>query len=120
MKTILVAEDDVFLANAYRVKLEKEGFTVHISSNGKDALDFIQKNHTDLVVLDLIMPIMDGFTVLKEVKSNPDTKNIPVIIASNLGQKEDIEKSKELGATDYILKSDISIKDLVVKIQSYL
>lgn len=120
MKTILVAEDDVFLANAYRVKLEKEGYTVHISPNGQDALEYIKKNLPDLVILDLIMPMMDGFTVLKEVKSSAVTQHIPVIVASNLGQKEDIDKSKELGATDYILKSDISIKDLVIKIQSYL
>lgn len=115
---VLVAEDDNFLANAYRVKLEKEQFTVFLATNGSDALSLFQKESPDIVILDLIMPEMDGFSVLKEIRSK--NKEIPVIVASNLGQKEDIDKSKALGATDYIIKSDISIQDLVKKIQSYL
>lgn len=115
---VLVAEDDNFLANAYRVKLEKEGFTVFIASNGVEALQIIQDEKPNIVILDLIMPEMDGFAVLKDMRTT-DTKT-PVIVASNLGQKEDIDKSKTMGATDYIIKSDISIQDLVAKIKTYI
>lgn len=115
---VLVAEDDTFLANAYRVKLEKEGFQVFIAPDGKEAMMIFQNEQPDIVILDLIMPEMDGFSVLKEIRASQS--KIPVVVASNLGQKEDIEKSKELGATDYIVKSDISIQDLVSKIKSFL
>lgn len=120
MSKVLIAEDDAFLANAYRVKLTKAGFDVRMAMNGKEALQTLEEFSPDIILLDLVMPVLDGFSTLAEIKKNDKWKKIPVIISSNLGQKEDIEKGKNLGATDYIVKSNISINDLADKINEVL
>ncbi|MEI6532831.1 MAG: response regulator [Candidatus Roizmanbacteria bacterium] len=120
MKKILVVEDDKFLGSAYKVSLLKAGFEVKLAINGVDALKILNSFMPDLIILDIVMPIMDGFTTLKEIKSNDTFKSIPVIIASNLGQKEDIDKGKELGAVGYIIKSDIRLETIVQKINEIL
>ena len=120
MAKILVSEDDQFLSNAYRVKLTKAGFEVKIATDGKETLNELKNFTPDLIILDLVMPIMDGFTALEEIKKNDKTKNIPVIIASNLGQKEDIERGIKLGAVDYIIKSDLSLDALIAKINKII
>ncbi|SRR5258708_721253 len=120
MKKILVAEDDKFLASAYRVKLTKAGFDVQIAGDGNEALTILKTFIPDLILLDLMMPIKDGFATLQELKANDAWKNIPVIVASNLGQKEDMDKSKELGATDFIIKSDLSLESLIEKINTII
>ena len=112
MVKILVAEDDKFLASAYRVKLSSEGYEIKMASDGQEALDIMETFTPDVILLDLIMPVKDGFSVLEELKKNDKWKNIPVIVASNLGQKEDIDKSMQLGATDYFVKSDMHIDRL--------
>ncbi|MBI3485520.1 response regulator [Candidatus Daviesbacteria bacterium] len=116
MSKILVAEDDKFLANAYRIKLTKAGFEVMMVGDGEEALAALNKFIPDLILLDLVMPKKDGFAALQEIKKDERLKNIPVIIASNLGQKEDIEKGLKLGAIDFIIKSDLSMDELVKKI----
>ena len=83
MKKILVAEDDKFLANAYRVKLTKSGYEVKMASDGEDVIKALSEYTPDLIILDLMMPKVDGFTVLKEVKNNDRWKNIPILVASN-------------------------------------
>ncbi len=120
MAKILVAEDDKFLANAYRVKLSKGGFEIKIASDGQEALDSLEAFTPDVILLDLMMPVKDGFAVLEELKKNDKWKKIPVIVASNLGQKEDIDKSMALGAVDYIVKSQIPINDIIAKINNAL
>src|SRR5579859_1648359 len=120
MKKILIAEDDKFLASAYRVKLSKAGFEVQIASDGNEAIELLKTFTPDLILLDLIMPVKDGFSTLQDLKANDMWKNIPVIVASNLGQKEDMDKSKQLGATDFIVKSDLSLDDLITKINTLL
>lgn len=120
MSKILVAEDDFFLANAYRVKLAKAGFEVKIARDGQETIDSLSTFIPDLIILDLIMPVKDGFTALSEIKANDAWQKIPVIVASNLGQKEDIDKSMALGAIDYIVKSDQSINSVVEKINNIL
>lgn len=117
MKNILVAEDDRFLANAYRVKLTKAGFNVTIASDGAETVELLRKSMPDVLILDLVMPKKDGFTVLAEVKKDPVLSKVPVIVASNLGQKEDIDKAKSLGANDYIVKTDMSLNDIIEKIK---
>ena len=116
MKKILIAEDDKFLANAYRVKLEKEGYETAIASNGEEVFQILKGGVPDLIILDLIMPKKDGFTTLREINAMDEYKNIPVIIASNLGQQEDIDRGMELGAKGYIIKSDMSMEGLVKQI----
>ena len=120
MAKILVAEDDKFLANAYRVKLTKAGFDVQIAQDGQEALSAMKAAKPNLLLLDLMMPVKDGFATLTEMKKDPELKNIPVIIASNLGQKEDIDKGMALGAVDYVVKSDLSLDTLVKKIQGFI
>lgn len=120
MKKILVAEDDQFLANAYRVKLTKAGFEVQMARDGQEALTALQTFTPDLILLDLIMPVKDGFTTLQELKANPAWQQIPVIVASNLGQTEDMEKSRQLGAADFVIKSDLSLDSVIEKINNLL
>jgi two-component system, OmpR family, alkaline phosphatase synthesis response regulator PhoP len=120
MKKILVAEDDQFLGNAYRLKLEKSGFEVKIARDGKEAMEMLLTFTADLILLDLMMPTVDGFAVLEHLQKNEKLKHIPVIIASNLGQKEDIDRGMKLGAADYVVKSDLSLEELMKKINIHI
>lgn len=120
MKKILVVEDDKFLASAYRIKLAKAGFDVQLALDGNEAFARLETFFPDLILLDLIMPVKDGFTTLAELKADARYKAIPVIVASNLGQKEDIQKSMALGASDFIVKSDISLELVINKINGLL
>ncbi len=117
---LLVAEDDQFYANLYRTKLEKEGFGVVVASNGTETLELLRKNTPNLIILDLVMPEMDGFEVLKKLKEEKDLRDVPVIILSNLGQPEDIERAKELGVFKYIIKSNVSIHQMVESVEEAL
>ncbi|KKS90217.1 MAG: Response regulator receiver domain protein [Microgenomates group bacterium GW2011_GWC1_43_11] len=120
MPVILIVEDDTFLSSTYRLKFTKVGFTVYIAMDGQEAINILQNVRPDVILLDLVMPVKDGFTVLSEVKANDQYKTIPVIVTSNLSQKEDIDKAKGLGAADFIIKSDVSLDDLVKKVQNLL
>lgn len=117
---ILVAEDDVLYAKVYMNKLVKEGYLVTVVGNGTDALKKAKEIMPDLMLLDLIMPEMDGFEVLKKLKQDPETKKIRVVVMSNLGQDSDISKAKELGAEEYFVKTNMSIMDVMEKIRSYV
>lgn len=120
MQKILIAEDDTFLSNAYRIKLTKLNYDVTIAADGEQVMKYLADITPDLILLDLIMPVKDGFDTLKEIRMQPKFKKIPIVVASNLGQGEDIAKAMDLGATDYIVKSDLSLQELVDKIHSYL
>lgn len=120
MKKILIAEDDQFLSDAYVAKLTFEGYEIETAMDGEEALLTLQTFKPDLMILDLVMPKLDGYMVLTEIRKNDEFKNLPVIVASNLGQKEDIEHAKALGATDFVVKTDLSIKDLVEKVKRLL
>ena len=120
MKKILIVEDDNYLTNAYRVKFTKVGFEVKNAFDGDEALDLLKTFMPDLILLDIIMPKKDGFATLTEIKANEKWKNIPVILASNLGQKEDIDKGIRLGATDFFIKTDFTLNNLIEKINGIL
>lgn len=120
MKKILVVEDDEFLANAYRVKLTKAGFDIRIASDGEVALTLLESFVPDLVLLDLVIPKKDGFAVLEEIRANKKWQNLPVLIASNLGQKEDIERGMRLGANDFVIKSELSLDEVIKKIHGFV
>lgn len=120
MNKILVAEDDKFLASAYRVKLEKAGFEPIIVGDGEKVINTLKTTIPDLIIMDLIMPIKDGFQALSEIKLNESWKKIPVIVSSNLGQKEDVDRAMNLGATDFIVKSNLKLEDLIQKIYKIL
>jgi len=116
MAKILIAEDDKFLSTAFQIKLTKLGYEVKIAGDGNEVLEILKTFTPDIILLDLIMPVKDGFGVLEELRAN----KIPVIIASNLGEKEEIDKGLSLGAKDYIIKSNMSLEDLDKKIKSYI
>lgn len=120
MAIILVAEDDKFLADAYKTKLTKLEHEVIIAKDGVEVLSILSKTIPDLIILDLMMPKKDGFQVLEELKAKPEWKNIPVIVASNLSEPEDIKLGQKLGAEDYIVKASMSIDELAEKIKSVL
>lgn len=117
MKKVLIAEDDRFIASAYRVKLTKAGYDVLVVGDGVEAIKNARDFKPDIIILDLVMPIKDGFATLVELKKDPLLASIPILVSSNLGQKEDINRAMKLGAADYVVKGNISISDMVAKIQ---
>jgi two-component system, sensor histidine kinase and response regulator len=120
-KKVLIVEDDRFLREIATQKLEAEGLTVISATGGKEAVDHLNANERpDIIVLDLILPGMSGFEVLEKIKQNESLKNIPVIILSNLGQEEDIEKAKKLGAVDYLVKAHFSFAEIIKKIHDVI
>ena len=116
---ILIAEDDKFIASAYRVKFANQGWDVTMASNGQEVIEQLKVHHPDLILLDLIMPIMDGFEVLEQLQKN-SSNQVPIIVASNLGQKEDKDRALKLGAIDYFVKSDMTLETLIGKIKQHL
>ncbi len=119
-KLVLIAEDDKYISIAYKDGLSRAGFDVIIAMDGVEAITKINSDKPDLILLDLIMPIKNGFEVLDEIKKDPKINKIPVIVLSNLGQDTDISKGKELGAVDYLIKSDFSMKEVIEKLKFYL
>lgn len=119
-KTVLIIEDDLFLVKAYQVKFQKEGIETKIASDGKEALALLEKEPPAVVLLDLMLPGISGFTVLEAIRKNDKWKNVPVLILSNLGQPQDIERGKDLGVKDYIVKANIKISDIVAKVKQWL
>lgn len=119
-QVILVAEDDKFYANIYKVKLTKEGYEVMLAENGEQALKLAREKKPDLILLDLIMPVKDGFETLKELKADSSLRDVKVVVSSVLGQEEDIKKAKDLGADGYLVKTDVSIQEMVDKMKEYL
>ena len=117
---ILIIEDDKFLRELIAKKLIKEGYDVEEAIDGEEGLKKIQEVNPDLVLLDLILPGIDGFQVLKEAKENHKTENIPVVILSNLGQKDEIEKGLNLGAVDFLIKAHFTPEEIVEKIKLVL
>jgi len=114
---ILIVEDDVFLADLYKTKFTLEGFKVNVAYDGEKGLEMAIKNLPDIILLDLVLPKMSGFDILKEVKSNNKTKEIPVILLTNLSQKSDVEKGLKLGADDYLIKAHFMPSEVVEKIK---
>jgi CheY-like chemotaxis protein len=116
---ILLAEDDRFLRKAAETMLKRNGFTVTPAADGEEALRLAQEAPPDLMLLDLIMPKMQGFDVLAALKASPATANIPVIVLSNLGQDSDVQLARERGAHDYIIKSNIALEALVDRVRTF-
>ncbi len=119
-KRILLAEDDRFLRKAAEVTLRRHGFTVLTASDGEAALQIARAETPDLVLLDLIMPRLQGFEVLRTLKQDPATQAIPVIVLSNLGQPSDVRQAMEEGAAAYFVKADLSLQALVQRVEEAL
>lgn len=119
-KTILIIEDDKFLRELIAQKLSKEGYNTSEAVDGEEGIKKIQQEKPNLVLLDLILPGIDGFEVLSKMQQDPLLAQIPVIILSNLGQKEDVEKGLKLGAVDYLIKAHFTPGEIIEKIKSAL
>lgn len=115
---ILLVEDEAPLAHALEMKLKNDGYGVKTVANGSDALSEAKKGCYSIMLLDLIMPLMDGFSVLAELKSRKTT--LPIIVLSNLGQEEDRAKAKDLGALDYFVKSNTPISDIIARVKQVI
>ncbi len=119
-QNILIIEDDKFLRELISQKLLKEGYDISEAIDGEEGIKKIKEEKPDLVLLDLILPGIDGFEVLSKMKEESTLKSIPVIILSNLGQKEDIEKGLKLGAIDYLIKAHFTPGEIIEKIKAVL
>lgn len=117
-KKILIAEDDEAIASALMLKLKIKGYDVTQADNGASALEEIKSNKYDMVLLDIVMPEMDGFEVLAGLKGTEI--KAPIIVTSNLSQEEDIQKAKDLGATDYLVKANSTLVDIINYVEKHL
>ena len=118
----MIVEDDPFVMDIYETKLGKEGFDIILAVNGAEAVKKLEKEGAkpDLILLDIVMPYMDGLSVLKEIRGREGLKEIPVVLLTNLSQKEEIEKGFELGAQDYLIKSHFTPSEVMEKVSKYL
>ena len=120
LKRILIVEDDLFLSDLCSKKLKKAGFEVLKVFDGQDGLKKIKEEKPALVLLDIVLPGLSGFEVLKQIKTNPESASVPVIILSNLGQKEDVQRGITLGAEDYIVKANYTPSEIIEKIKKVM
>ena len=120
MDKILVVEDDSSLNGIYEKRLKTAGYDVKVSPDGESALKDVKDFKPDAIILDLLIPKVDGFTVLANLKKDSSTRGIPVIIASNLGQSEDVNRGMKMGAADFLIKSNVSLAELIDKVKSVI
>ncbi len=117
---ILLVEDDPFLLNMYATKFEENNFKVIIANDGEEALNLIKADYPDIILLDILLPRMNGFEVLKRIKTEKTTSLIPVILLTNLSQKNEVEQGLALGANDYLIKARNTPTEVVEKIKKLL
>lgn len=121
-KTILLIEDDEFLREICVKKLIKEGFDVSVAVDGEQAIKELDKIEPDLILLDIILPTMNGYEVLQKIKVHKNIKirQVPIIVLSNLGQENDIKKAMDMGATDYLIKAHFTTEEITDKVKKVL
>ena len=119
-KKILSIEDDKFLSSLVAKKLSAAGYQMIHAASGEEAVKVVKEEKPALILLDILLPEMSGFDVLKTVKEDEETKDIPVILFSNLGQKEDIDKGLKLGAEKFIVKATVVLHDIVKEIEAFV
>lgn len=117
-RKVLLAEDDRFLRRAAEATLRHHGFTVLLAVDGEEALRIAQAEIPDLILLDLIMPKLQGFEVLRQLKGSPLTSAIPVIVLSNLGQEKDSKMASKMGALDYWVKANVGLEELARRVEA--
>lgn len=125
MKQILLVEDDPFLIDIYATKFKEEGFQVEVANDGEEGLRKLREGEGneekfDLLVLDIVLPHVDGWEILKEIKASEKLKNLKIVILSNLGQKGEVEKGVKLGATKYLIKAHYTPSEVVAEIKQLL
>ncbi len=117
---ILIIEDDSFLQGLVATKLTKEGYEIVTAANGEEAVKVADEKKPDFILLDLVLPGMDGFEVLAKIRKNDSLKKTPIIVFSNLAEDKDMAKAKELGANEFMVKSNFTLDELAVKIKEIL
>ncbi len=117
---VMIVEDDEHISKVYEIKLRKEEIEVSVARDGEEAVAKISAEKPDVIILDLMLPKRDGFWVLEEIKKNPKTAGIPVLVLSNLGQKSDQDRVLALGAKEFLVKVDYPIKEVIDKVKGYL
>ncbi len=117
---ILIVEDDAMISAMYKSKFEADGFKILVAVDGANGLELAKKEKPNIIMMDIIMPRMDGFSVLSKLKKTGQTKNIPVIMLTNLGTDEDKDKAKKLGVVDYLVKANLTPAQISEKIKKYL
>ena len=119
-KKILIVEDETMISTMYKMKLEQDGHEVVTADNGVDGISVAAKENFDLILLDVIMPQLDGFAVLGELRSKAATKETPIILLTNLGTEEDKKKGAELGANGYLIKSSLTPYQVAEEVKKFL
>lgn len=120
MAKLLLVEDDMALRDIYSTRFLAEGYEVATASDGEQALTVAVKEKPDLILLDIMMPKISGFDVLDILRTTPETKNSKIIIMTALSQPADMEKGKTLGADEYLVKSQVTLTDVVEKVKTVL
>lgn len=119
-KKVLIIEDDKFLGELLVKRLSQENFFIELATDGEVGLTKAAEIKPDLILLDILLPGMNGYSVLEKLKADPALKDVPVIILSNLGQKGEIEKGMALGAVDFLVKAEFDLNDIVEKVQGII
>ena len=120
-KTIMIAEDDAFIGDIYEVKLKTAGYNVILASDGRDAIEKLEGGaKPNILLLDIVMPYMDGFDVLEALGKREEWKEIPVVLLTNLSQKDDVDRGMALGAKDFLIKSHFTPTEVLSKVQKYI
>ncbi len=120
MKKILLIEDDPFLADIYTTKLKESGFSVEVVADGDAVLSKIKEEKPDLLLLDIVLPHLDGWEIIRDIKEIKELKDLKIIILSNLGQKNEVEKGLRLGALKYLIKAHYTPGEIVEEIKKVL
>ena len=124
MKSILLVEDDPFLIDIYTTKLKEAGFSIEVATDGESGLRKLTEKKFDFLVLDIVLPQIDGWEILRKIKNEKlkikNLKDLKVVILSNLGQKEEVEKGVELGATKYLIKAHYTPSEVVEEIKKII
>ena len=119
-KKILIIEDEEILIDLLQKKLGNEGYEVAIARNGEEGLKVMKREKPDLILLDILMPKKGGFEVMEDMAKDPEIKNIPIIIVSNSGQPVELERAKELGAKDCLVKTEFDPQEVIDKVISHI
>ncbi len=120
MKTILLVEDDPFLVEIYSTKLKEAGFSVKIATDGKDALRKVKRDIPDLLLLDIVLPNFNGWEILRKIGRDDELRALKVVILSNLGEKQEIEKGLKLGAAKYLVKAHYTPSEVIEEVKKIL
>lgn len=120
MSKILIVEDEEYISSMYKLKFEQSKYEVFIAPDGRTGLDLAHQKHPDIILLDLVLPGENGYSILQKMRKDPELKKTPVVITSNLGQDHEVQQGLDMGATDYIVKTSVTPQELVVRIDKLL